>query len=276
MKELTKNYVFRKKAFLASFLFVIAFVLLTLAQDFIQTIFQNSSFYFSESFLFSLFWWLFVPFYYAQYLASKFKNATKISFRLILIITPIVLHLIAFPILIWIISGLFFDHTFTIGGTLVYTLTAHFYKLIVFYSVPILVYQYFNNRLLTKEKDKLSNSKTHLTSLLITDGNKNLSIAISDVLYFEANTPYINIHLAEKTYLLTETLKTLATKVDENEFVRIHKSTIVNLNKVQSYVSRLNGDYDLILINETKLRISRNYATDFKSKFQESHRLSAK
>ncbi|RYF37203.1 MAG: LytTR family transcriptional regulator, partial [Cytophagaceae bacterium] len=52
-----------------------------------------------------------------------------------------------------------------------------------------------------------------------------------------------------------------------------HKSCIVNITKVRSYQSRLNGDYDLLLSNEVVLRVSRNYASGFKTAFEGPHRL---
>ena len=62
------------------------------------------------------------------------------------------------------------------------------------------------------------------------------------------------------------TLKSLSEKLDNRLFVRIHKSEIVNLSKVQSYQSRQNGDYDVTISDSSVLRISRNFAKDFKTK----------
>lgn len=57
------------------------------------------------------------------------------------------------------------------------------------------------------------------------------------------------------------------------KFIRIHKSNLVNIDFVESFVSRFNGDYDLTLSNNVTLRISRNYAADFKKAFKQSHHL---
>lgn len=61
-------------------------------------------------------------------------------------------------------------------------------------------------------------------------------------------------------------------KLDTRTFVRVHKSTIVNLEKVSSFKSRLNGDYDLLLKNGTIVRLSRTYAANFKNEFTGTHR----
>ena len=60
-------------------------------------------------------------------------------------------------------------------------------------------------------------------------------------------------------------------KVGSGAFVQIHKSLIVNLAHVESYKSRLNGDYDITMSNGTSLRLSRTYARAFKAKFEGSH-----
>ena len=55
-------------------LLVLAFIVLTLMQDFLRSELKNSSFYFSESFMFSSFWWLFAPLLFSQYLAFRFQK----------------------------------------------------------------------------------------------------------------------------------------------------------------------------------------------------------
>lgn len=269
-----KDYIFSKRILITAIFLLCILVVLIIAQDYLQSSFQSSSFYLSESFLFSSFWWLFLPIYYVQYIASKNKNSTNFYFTTVLIFTSILLHLLIFPILVFLISSAFFENTFSFLHTLKYTLSAHLYKLIIGYSLPILTYQYFTRHIFNKSE--ISSKTEFVKSILVNEGSKTLNVATADILYFEANTPYININLQGKTYLKHETLKTISKILDGLSFVRIHKSTIVNLDKVVSYSSRLNGDYDLILVNETKLRVSRNYAANFKLKFKYSHRVSVK
>jgi len=58
-------------------------------------------------------------------------------------------------------------------------------------------------------------------------------------------------------------LKKIAGELDRR-FVKIHRSCIVNMDKVISYKSRLNGDYDVSLSGDIQVRLSRNYAKEFK------------
>ncbi len=276
----TKNHSTHKRAFAVFSMFIASFVLLTVAQDFIRASFDNSAFYFSEAFMFSSFWWIFIPFIYGQYVLVQIKNSNKFVFKALLISIPILLHLYAFPFLVWVISDLFYYHTFEIEQTLQYTLSEHLYKLILLYSIPIFVYQQLNAKAQTTKTVIVSNSQiiepTFATSIMVSEGDKRKNIAVTDILYFTANTPYINIHLNGKKYLKSETLKSISEKLNIRLFIRVHKSTIVNIQQVQSYTSRLNGDYDLIMSDGVQLRVSRNFAFDFKNKFQGSHRFTTK
>ncbi|MEI2749283.1 MAG: LytTR family DNA-binding domain-containing protein [Ferruginibacter sp.] len=67
----------------------------------------------------------------------------------------------------------------------------------------------------------------------------------ASIVYISSSTPYISIHAGNKKFLSNETLKSVEEKLPPDQFIRIHKSTIVNINMVTSFQSRLNGDYDL-------------------------------
>lgn len=250
--------------------FVVCFLLLIILQDLLEANFQNSSFYLSESFLFSSFWWLFIPLLYAQFKLNKPKNKHKIVFKILLIVAPILLHLITFPAVIWLFSKLFYEYTFRYQQTFQYMVSVHLYKLVLFYTLPLFSYHFIKQKFQARATNNQSN--TYKSTLLVNEGSKHLVIAVADILYFTANSPYINIHLIDKQYLYNESLKSLGTKIDPSKFVRIHKSTIVNIEQVQSYTSRLNGDYDLTVKDGTILRVSRNFAANFK----ESHRVASK
>jgi hypothetical protein len=259
---------------------VAALVLLTILQDRIEANFQQSSFYLSESFLFSSFWWIFIPVLYGQYILAANHHGKGFLFNLFMIVAPVCIHLLAFPALVWAISGMFYYHTFSFGQTLAFCLSEYLYVLILCYSVPYAIIRHFKAKIPAQQTravpEKTPTSGTPLTILLVAEGNKHISIGVEDILYFTANPPYINIHHKQKKYLYNETLKSISAKIDCSMFVRIHKSTIVNIRQVHAYTSRLNGDYDLTLLDGTSLRISRNYAADFKALFRESHPLTAK
>lgn len=261
-------------------LLVLVIVVLTLSQDLLRAHLKNSAFYFSESFMFSSFWWLFAPLLFAQFSAVKYINRKKLKMRAILIICPICLHLFSFPFLVWVLSKIFYYHTYSFQQTFKYTLSEHLYLLFLFYSIPMLTFQFLSKKgkLGTQssetQEERIENQ--FISFIIVSDGNKKQSVVVSEILYFSANPPYINLHLEGKKYLHTETLKSIVIKLNPAEFVRVHKSTIVNIYMVTSYTTRYNGDYDLKMKNNLQLRVSRNFATDFKILFNKTHHLATK
>lgn len=245
---------------------LLACIVLTVGLDLWESSLKGFSFYLSESLLFSSFWWLFFPFLYGQFsIDSDTKNFTSI---LLHVLIPILLHVFAYPLLVWLISGMFYYHTFSYQQTLTFGVTQYSILLCVIYTIPYILIKTIHARSSKKAGTNTAEIADHfLTTLLVADGKMKTSIRAIDIMFISANPPYLNIHHQTKRYLLKETLKSMSEKLDNRLFVRIHKSTLVNISLVQSYRSRQNGDYDVVLLDGTTLRLSRNFATAFKFQF---------
>lgn len=254
----------KKKKLLILLAFTLLCIVITIFLDCLESKFHGTSFYFLESFLFSLFWLLLFPFLNVQLiLISKFDSAKWIILHFLL---PVALHLFTFPALIWLLSKLFYEHTFSYQQTLQFCIPEYFLKLSLVYSFPIVIFQLLKNKV-----HPLNHSTSEkINSIVVSDGAKKTSIETKDILFFEANSPYITIHHTSKNYLHSATLKSISNQLN-SDFVRIHKSTIINLKQVDFYTSRLNGDYDATLCNGSKLRISRTFASNFKQQFEKCH-----
>jgi hypothetical protein len=253
----------RKNTLILTILLVL--VLATAGVDFIYSRFHNTSYYISESLLFSSFWFWFIPFLNAQF--RLINSAKKLSLKMLLTIIIWATHLVVYPAAIWLFSYLFLSDTFPYSQTFYFAVTEYALKAALVYAFAIPLF------LLVKNKIQKKENAHYLNSLTLTENNKTFIIELKDILYFSANSPYINIHLSTKKHLHSETLKGLEQKLDPTKFVRVHKSCIVNMAHVSSYQSRLNGDYDLTLYDGTQLRLSRNYAPVFKEAFKKSHHL---
>ena len=96
-------------------------------------------------------------------------------------------------------------------------------------------------------------------TLRIKTGNHIKIIQVKEIEWIEAETPYIGIWIKQKKYLYQSTLTKILPVLDSANFIRIHRSTIVNVLEVEHIESRSNGDYDLFLWDKTVLRLSRNY-----------------
>ncbi len=255
--------------------FLLALTLTSIVLDFLEAFFNHFSFYIAESLLFSSFWMLFFPLMNVQIYFAKRRESIVAGLSLAIIL--IVAHLTLFPVLVWLLSKLFYYHTFSYWQTFEFGIIANFFKAALLYTIPIffmLLFRQKNQKIPSTIEEAIQPKKVFLLSIIVTDTNRQkLSIKTEDVFYFSANPPYVTIYHKNKKYLHSETLISLTSQLDNKKFVRIHKSFIVNIYFVASYKSRLNGDYDLVLKNGTQLRVSRNYASSFKNMFENSHRL---
>ena len=244
-------------------------MLLTLAQDYISSTARQGPYYFSESFLFSSFWWLFVPLVLMQQkLASHnlFKSGISLLFLLII---PFVLHLIIYPLLVALLSALFYSHTFRLTQTLEYAVTNYADALLIVYVSALVVVKFFALKMEKQNASTLviASKKEYISSFIVSFQDKKIKVAVEDILCFTASKPYVLLQTDGRNYLYSSSLTALSDQLDPKQFLRIHKSSIINLGQVKSCASRANGDYDLTLTNGNFVRLSRTYAKDFKEKY---------
>jgi DNA-binding LytR/AlgR family response regulator len=93
---------------------------------------------------------------------------------------------------------------------------------------------------------------------------KEFIIRVKDIDWIEAAGNYMNLNLDSRSYPLRETMAGLESKLDPTQFVRIHRSTMVNLNKVASINPLDSGDYEVTLSYGKVLRLSRRYRDNLK------------
>ncbi|GAB2561454.1 response regulator transcription factor [Dyella jejuensis] len=95
--------------------------------------------------------------------------------------------------------------------------------------------------------------------LLVPDGERLQLIDAASIEWLEADDNYVHVHTAARTYLLRRTLQDLLSQLGEQRFMRIHKSTAVNLSAIGSLTPLFKGDYEIQLHNGRILRLSRRY-----------------
>lgn len=243
---------------------------LTIFQDFLESKRSGYAFYLNESILFKTVWFLFVPILITLYRRLKNEALSGAIKIFIFIASPIVAHLLILPFVATVVSVFFYEGKYDIFKFFSYTMANDFYKLVIVYTSFVLGYRYFSNRTVNTD---IAESKFSLDTIIVNNGKDNVIVSVQDIVQITSATPYISIHLDNKKYLHSETLKSICEQLDTKIFVRIHKSTVVNISKVISFKSRLNGDYDLQLTNGISVRLSRTYATDFKKQFNTSHQV---
>ena len=101
--------------------------------------------------------------------------------------------------------------------------------------------------------------------LLVKKIGKEFMIKVEDIEWIEASGNYMNLHIKERVYSLRETMNNLERKLDANQFVRIHRSTMVNLDRICEIKPLDSGDFDLSTHEGTVLRLSRRYRSAVQS-----------
>ncbi|MGD8378321.1 MAG: LytTR family DNA-binding domain-containing protein [Gammaproteobacteria bacterium] len=95
--------------------------------------------------------------------------------------------------------------------------------------------------------------------LAIRTGGRRLFIDTSDLDWIEAAGNYLCLHLGKQTHLVRETMSQLEKRLDPGEFVRIHRSAIVRIDRVKELRPLHNGDQAVTLHDGRELTLSRTY-----------------
>ena len=91
-------------------------------------------------------------------------------------------------------------------------------------------------------------------------GAKHYFIRTSDIDWIEADGNYLRLWTGDRSHLVRETMKAAEERLDAATFVRIHRSTIVAIDRIESIQAQDNGDYVVTMQGGVKLASSRGYA----------------
>jgi len=106
--------------------------------------------------------------------------------------------------------------------------------------------------------------KEYLDRILVRENKKLFLVPLKDVYCLEASGDYVRLHLKHKNHLVNESLNNLETKMDPERFVRIHRSAIINKERIREFIPHFNGEYVIILENDLQVKLSRTYKHLFK------------
>lgn len=102
-----------------------------------------------------------------------------------------------------------------------------------------------------------------LKRLTIKLTGRTILLPTDEIDWIETYGNYLKVHAGRESHLIRGTMQSLETKLDPEKFVRVHRSVIVNIEKVKEIYPRSNGDQDLVLQNGQQLMLSRNYRDRF-------------
>jgi two-component system, LytTR family, response regulator len=109
------------------------------------------------------------------------------------------------------------------------------------------------NELKEKPKAKLPDR------LVIKTGGRVSFLKTIEIDWIESEGNYVRLHTGKETHLLRETLSQMEERLDSNQFLRIHRSTIVNLDRIKELQPWFHGEYRVLMQDGRQLLLSRKY-----------------
>ncbi len=99
----------------------------------------------------------------------------------------------------------------------------------------------------------------YLTRLAVKRNQRIALIGAGDIDWIESSGNYAHLHAHGASYVVRMTMGELERRLDPARFARIHRSTIVQIDRIQDIIAAWHGDFDVTLRDGTVLRLSRNY-----------------
>lgn len=99
----------------------------------------------------------------------------------------------------------------------------------------------------------------HAERLLIKNGKQEILLKTNDIDWIEAQDNYVCLHAGKEKYLMRESMSGLEKQLDARQFLRIHRSTMVNRDRIQKLEPWFGKDYRVTLTNGVELTMSRTY-----------------
>lgn len=111
--------------------------------------------------------------------------------------------------------------------------------------------------------DDIKGGAKFLKRLTIKLAGRTILLPVDEIDWIETYGNYLKVHAGRESHLLRATMQSLEGKLNPEKFVRVHRSVIVNIEKVKEIYPRSNGDQDLVLEDGQQLMLSRNYRDRF-------------
>jgi len=107
---------------------------------------------------------------------------------------------------------------------------------------------------------ELRSQRRRHSRVVVKTGGKVLFLRAEDIEWVEAAGNYVRLHVGGDSHLFRESMKNMETRLDGDHFVRIHRSAIVNVNRIRELQPWFHGEYVVILHDGTKLMASRVFS----------------
>jgi two-component system LytT family response regulator len=110
--------------------------------------------------------------------------------------------------------------------------------------------------------------KKYLERMVVKSVGRVFFLKTEEIDWIEASGNYLKLHVGRDAHMIRETMNAVEAKLDPSQFMRIHRSTIVNVDRIKELHPMFSGDYSVILRDGTELALSRNYRERFLELFE--------
>jgi two-component system, LytTR family, response regulator len=118
-------------------------------------------------------------------------------------------------------------------------------------------------RALNRAKDKLAHYQPpqprSTERLVVRNQGQVLFVSVADIDWIEAAGYYACLHVGSDTHILRRSLSELEQDLGEERFIRIHRSIVVNVERIRALELQTSGEYEVVLKSKVRLRLSRRY-----------------
>ena len=113
--------------------------------------------------------------------------------------------------------------------------------------------------------ENVRGDRGYLRRLVVPSGHRSIFVRTEHIDWIEADRNYIRLHVGGRAYLLRENLSRIASALDPATFCRIHRSIIVNIDRIETIESLFHGEYQVTLHDGTKLTSGRSYRSGLRA-----------
>lgn len=230
---------------------------LAIFQDYLFSRFKSTGFYWSDTMLYNIYWLFFIPFIklakYAKIRVQPKIMKAKILYAFTSSLVFTVLHISIFCIIFIIGSNLIYEIPHRFSTIFKNAISSQSQITILVYFLLPFVIDYLNRK---KSQNKEVTAPKFIT---VKNGTRITKLDVSTIIFIKTDRPYTAIVATDQKLLHDESLKKIESLLDPNNFIRVHRSAIINKNHIKEITSRKNGDYDAILTDQHSVRLSRHY-----------------
>jgi two-component system LytT family response regulator len=107
--------------------------------------------------------------------------------------------------------------------------------------------------------ESIGNKPPYLDRLVIKAGGRITFLRTTDINWIEADDKYVHLHTSKASPMIRQTLGAMEAQLDPKKFRRVHRSAIVNIERIKELQPLFSGEHSILLEDGTKLTLSRNY-----------------